>query len=484
MLEDLIRDRKEKLSRYEEELDSAYPARVRKGIAVSEFYSQFNAWKKNSRKKAILHGRLFSLRDQGKIVFGALKDETGSVQVVFTKDKTADFKVLKSSLDAGDIVEVEGGAFVTKRKEKSLLVRKGRIISKSVRPLPLTWYKLEDEELKLRKRYLDLLLDPDLREMFRKKSLFWNEFRAALTEAGYLEVETPVLESVPGGAETEPFVTHHNALDRDFYLRISLELPLKKLLVGGFARVFEIGRIFRNEGIDREHLQDYTQMECYAAYEDYTTLMKFIQKTYQRVIKKVFGTLTLEIQGKRISWGGSWDRVDYFKAFKKEAGLDLAVCSREDLEKKAQELGLEPEPYAGKGRLIDLVYKKTVRPKLVKPCFLVDPPVEVEPLAKRHPSDPRRVERFQVVALGTELGKGFSELNDPQDQRERFEEQMALREEGDPEAQMLDEDFLEALEYGMPPAAGFGVSERLFAVLMDRPIRETTMFPLMREKKV
>jgi len=303
-----------------------------------------------------------------------------------------------------------------------------------------------------------------------------------MKDAGFLEVETPVLEFVPGGAEAEPFQTHHKALDTDFYLRISLELPLKKLLVGGYEKVFEIGRIFRNEGIDREHLQDYTQMECYWAYADYNDMMAFVRKMYFLVVKKLFGGYVTKIGGRKIKWNGVWPKVDYFSVFKHESGLDLARVSREDLRKKAFALGLTPEKSAGRGRLIDLIFKKTVRPKLVSPCFLVNPPVDVEPLAKRLFSDPDRVERFQIVALGTELGKGFTELNDPVDQRARFEEQMKLREAGDKEAQRLDEDFLRALEYGMPPAAGFGMSERLFAVLMDRPVRETVIFPLMRPK--
>jgi lysyl-tRNA synthetase class 2 len=327
-----------------------------------------------------------------------------------------------------------------------------------------------------------MLVNPDVREMFRKKAVFWNTFREVLVREGFLEVEIPVLEAVPGGAEAEPFTTHHNALNTDFYLRISLELPLKKLLVAGYDAVFEIGRIFRNEGIDKDHLQDYTQLEFYWAYHDYRDLARFLEKTYQEVIRKTTGALVTTYGGKKIDWGKRWKHVDYVGMFKQNAGLDPLDASREELLTKARTLGLEPETKDGKGRLIDLIYKKTVRPKLVEPCFLIDPPVEVEPLAKRCLKDPRRVERLQIVAAGTELGKGFSELNDPFDQRARFDEQMKLRAAGDMEAQMLDEDYLRAMEYGMPPAAGFGVSERLFAVLMDKPVREATIFPLMRKK--
>ncbi|BCX16157.1 MAG: hypothetical protein KatS3mg098_386 [Candidatus Parcubacteria bacterium] len=252
--------------------------------------------------------------------------------------------------------------------------------------------------------------------------------------------------------------------------------------MGGFEKIYEIGRVFRNEGIDAEHLQDYTQMEFYWAYADYRQLMTFLKKMYRFVIKKTFGTLVFKWQGKKIDWGKEWKVYDYCKLFFKENKIDPKTASLEELLKKAQSLQIEVPQGAGKGRLIDLIYKKTVRPKLIQPCFLINPPVEIEPLAKRSEKDPRVVERLQVMAYGTELGKGFSELNDPQDQRERFEEQMKLRAAGDKEAQMLDEDFLEALEYGMPPTAGFGMSERLFAVLANKPIRETIFFPPMKKK--
>jgi lysyl-tRNA synthetase class 2 len=287
---------------------------------------------------------------------------------------------------------------------------------------------------------------------------------------------------VPGGAEAEPFITHHNALNTDFYLRISLEIALKKLMVAGYERVFEIGRVFRNEGIDAEHLQDYTALEFYWAYADYNDLMKFVEKMYKRVIKNTCGTLKTEWKGQVIDWGKKWGTVDYYDIFKKQYKIDLATVTKKELYEKAKKEGLQVTQKLGKGRLIDMLFKK-YRPKLVQPCFLVNTPADIEPLAKRMEKEPHKVERFQVVAGGTELGKGFSEANDPVDQRERFEEQAKLRERGDAEAHRLDEDFLEALEYGMPPTAGFGTAERLFAVIMNRPVRETVFFPLMRKKK-
>jgi lysyl-tRNA synthetase class 2 len=292
-----------------------------------------------------------------------------------------------------------------------------------------------------------------------------------------------VLENIPGGAEAEPFVTHHKALDRDYFMRISLELPLKRLLVGGYEKVFEIGRVFRNEGVDREHLQEYDMLEFYKAYVDLKKGMNFVEKLYKEIVEEVCGKMETEHGVNKINWGGKWETRDYFELFFKETGIDLdKEVSSADLQMKADELGIKYEKKYGKGRMIDTIYKKTVRPKLIQPCFLVGHPIEVSPLAKKNPKDPRKVLRMQVLVGGSELGNGFSELNDPIDQRARFEEQTKLRAAGDTEAQMLDEDFVEALEYGMPPAFGFGFSERLFAFLLNKSVRETVIFPPMRDK--
>jgi lysyl-tRNA synthetase class 2 len=325
-------------------------------------------------------------------------------------------------------------------------------------------------------------MNPEVREMFVKKSKFWASMQKFLVDRGFLQVEAPVLEPIPGGAEAEPFVTHHNALDRDFYLRISLELPLKKLIVGGFEKVFEIGRIFRNEGISTTHLQDYTQMEFYWAYADFNDLKKFLREMYQYIIQETFGTLQIESNGVTVDWSGDWEEVDYIAVFKEHTGIDLQDASEGDLKSYADKQHIKYEEFAGRGRLIDLIFKK-IRSKIPmdKPKFLVNQPLELEPLAKRDPKNPKVVQRLQIIAYGTELGKGFGELNDPLDQRSRFEEQMKLRESGDSEAQMIDEDYLEAMEYGMPPLAGFGVSERLFAMLVNKSVRETVIFPPMKD---
>ena len=482
MLEDILQERRKKLAKLKESGIDPYPATSDRTILAADAHKKFASLSR-AKKKVSLAGRITAFRDQGNILFLDLTDETGRIQIVIKKDNLAEFKLWKSTLDTGDFVSVFGPLFKTQKGEESVEVFKLSLLTKSLRPIPSEHYGIEDPDVRLRKRYLEILTSHGTMELFRKKTVFWETIRTYLKKEGFLEVETPVLENIPGGAEAEPFKTRHNALGTDLYLRISLELPLKKLLVGGYEKVFEIGRIFRNEGVDREHLQDYTQLEFYSAYHDYNDLMVLIEKMYKAVIQKTCNSLVIKHAGKKIDWGKKWKKVDYAELFKKENKIDPTTATVEELKKRAVELKLQLEKNHGKGRLIDLIFKHTARPKLIEPCFLINPPVEIEPLAKRSRKNPACVERFQVMAAGTELGKGFSELNDPQDQRARFEEQMKLREAGDKEAQFLDEDFLEALEYGMPPAAGFGLSERLFAVLMDKPVRETVIFPLMRPRK-
>ena len=481
MLDDLIKERLKKREALEKAGEVVYPARVHRTHLVGEILKSFASIAKAKKNVTVL-GRIMGMRGQGGVAFIDVKDESGKIQGVLKKDTLKDFRLFRDNLDIGDFVEVSGPLFETKAGEKSIEAKSFRMAAKSMRPIPSEFYGLKDTETRLRKRYLDILLNDDVREIFLEKAKFWDSVREYLTANGFLAVETPILEGVPGGAEAEPFETHHNALNENFYLRISLELPLKRLMVAGFEKVFEIGRIFRNEGISAEHLQDYAQMEFYWAFADYREVMKFTEAMYKQVIKTTCGTLTTTHNDKKINWGKKWKTYDYYNLFKDETGLDLGKATREELLKKARELKLDAPANLGRGRLIDLLFKNTVRPKLVEPGFLIDPPVDIEPLAKRTEYDPGRVERFQIVAGGTELGKGFSELNDPVDQRKRFEEQMKLRAAGDREAQMIDEDYLEAMEYGMPPTGGFGMSERLFAFLMDKPVRETVIFPLLRKK--
>jgi lysyl-tRNA synthetase class 2 len=483
-LEDIIAVRKARLEAIKAAGVDPYPSTTDRTHTNQAALEDFDGLQ---NQKLTLVGRIRSWRDMGKIIFAHIEDGTAKIQVLFKKEALGDeeFNFLLKNFDIGDFIEATGTLFKTKTEEKTLQASKYKMLAKSLLPLPSEHYGLADEETRLRKRYLDILTNPETKELFIKKNKFWSSMRKFLVEHGFLELEMPILEAVPGGAEAEPFITHHNALDKDFYLRISLELPLKKMLVAGYEKVFEIGRIFRNEGMDTEHLQDYMQMEFYWAYGDFEKLMEFLEKMYQYVIKETFGTLKLPYQGQTIDWSGTWPRLDYFELFKKHTGLDLNSITEDELRIYADRHHVKYEPAAQKGRLMDLIFKKTIRvlPEVaMQPAFLINQPIELEPLAKKDPANPKRVQRAQILACGSEMGKGFGELNDPVDQEQRFGYQMKLREAGDKEAQMLDRDYVEAMEYGMPPAAGFGLSERLFAVLMDKSIRETVIFPPMKDK--
>jgi lysyl-tRNA synthetase class 2 len=481
MLDNIQKTKLKKLENIKASGMEAYPEKSRRDFTIGETIEKFSEIK----KEIYLVGRVRSFRPMGGSAFAHIEDESGKIQIFLSKKIIGDekYKLFADNIETGDFVEVKGKLFKTKKEEKTLEVADWKMLSKNIRPIPTEYFGLKDTEALIRKRYLDLMMNPETREIFRKKNIFWQTIRNYLAKNGFLELQTPVLEHIPGGAEAEPFITHHNALNQDFYLRISLELPLKRLLVGGYEKVFEIGRVFRNEGIDREHLQEFEYMEFYEAYSDLEKGIAMIEKMYKEIVFKVAGGYKTEYEGEKIKWDGNWPRVDYFEAFQKETGIDLSqVVSVEDLKKKAKELKIEFDPACGKGRIIDAIYKKTVRQKLIQPCFLVGHPIEVSPLAKKDPNNPKKVLRVQIVAGKSELGNGFSELNDPIEQKNRFLEQMKLREAGDKEAQMIDEDFVEALEYGMPPAFGFGMSERLFAFIMDKSVRETVIFQAVKGK--
>ncbi|MGB4834369.1 MAG: lysine--tRNA ligase [Candidatus Moraniibacteriota bacterium] len=493
MREDILTAKHEKLAKIVTALGSAYPEKARRTDTNQAVLDRFDELNGTATQVSVV-GRVRSLRTMGKIAFCHIEDGSGKIQGFFSQELLAPvdapqdnskFALFKETVELGDFISMTGTVFLTKQNEKSVRVESWQMLSKSLLPLPTEFYGLKDEEALLRQRYLDLVMNPETRELFVKKNAFWQTVRTFLATRGFLEVQTPVLEHVPGGAEAEPFVTHHHALDQDFYLRISLELPLKRLLVGGYERVFEIGRVFRNEGIDREHLQEFDHIEFYSAYTDFETGCVMVEELYREIVRAVAGdSLTTTHEGETLDWSKPFPRIDYFEAFQTETGIDLSGnVTVEILRAKADELGIKYESAAGNGRLIDTIYKKTVRQKLIQPCILVGHPVEVSPLAKLDPTNPRRTLRMQPIAGRSELGNGFAELNDPIDQRARFEAQMKLREAGDAEAQMLDEDFLQALEYGMPPAFGFGMSERLFAVLMDKSVRETVIFPPMKTKE-
>ncbi len=483
MREDILQTKLDKLEKIREAGMESYPEKCERTMTNAEALKKFEELSE-SGQEIFLVGRVKSNRPMGNACFTHIEDGTDKVQLFLSKQNVGDekYKLFVKSVENGDFIQAKGKLFLTKQDEKSLEVHEWKMLSKNIRPIPTEYFGLKDEEMLLRKRYLDLMMNPETREIFRKKNVFWQTVRGFLAAEGFLEVQTPVLEHTPGGADAEPFVTHYNALDQDFYLRISLELPLKRLLVGGLEKVFEIGRVFRNEGMDRDHLQEFDHMEFYAAYWDFARGLEFIEKMYREIVLKVTGGYVHESEGEKIDWEKPFPVVDYFTEFKKETGIDLSGdVTVAELKKKADELKIKYELGYGLGRMIDTLYKKTVRQKLIQPCFLVGHPLAVSPLAKIDPTNPKKVLRVQVVAGRGELCNAFSELNDPIDQKNRFLEQMAARESGDKEAQMMDEDFVEALEYGMPPAFGFGMSERFFAFIMNRSVRETTIFPSVKK---
>lgn len=483
-LEEIRDERLKKIAILKEGGILPYPATSKKDHNLIDVAENFDELSK--KESVFLAGRIMSLRGQGAIVFFNFYDGTGTFQGLFKKGDIANegFDLFSKTADIGDFIQVSGSLFITKRGEKTILVKDWKMLAKSLRPLPGEYYGFKDEEERLRKRYLDILMNKDIRDMFYKRSKFWMTIRNFLLEKGFLEIETPVLENTPGGAEARPFITHHNALDMDVFLRISAgELWQKRLMVAGFPKVFEIGRIFRNEGMDAEHLQDYTQMEFYSAYMDYNDGMRLVKEMYRKIASDVFGTLKFNMKGHDVDLEKEWEVYDYVKTIKDKTGIDIEKDDLCEMEDKLQELGVEYDKKGfNKNRAIDNLWKYC-RKFISGPGFLINVPVSIEPLAKRRSDNKNYVERFQVILAGSEVGKGFSELNDPIDQAERLREQANLREGGDEEAQMYDEDFIEALEYGMPPTCGFGVSERLFSFLMDKPMRECQIFPLLKPQK-
>ena len=482
--EELRKTRLEKLKKLESAGILAYPAKTNRTHSVAEALELFGKLFK-SKKNIILAGRIMAMRGHGGATFLDINDGSGKIQVIIKTDKVGEkgYQFFMDVFDIGDFVEIKGILFTTKRGEKTIEAEDYKMLSKALLPLPEKWHGIQDVEEKLRKRYLDIIFNPEIKEMVIKRTMFWASMREFLVEKGFLEVETPVLETTPGGADARPFKTHHNALDMDVYLRISMgELWQKRLMVAGFEKTFEIGRQFRNEGMDSEHLQDYTQMEFYWAYADYEQGMKLVEEMYKYVAKKTFKNLKFKIRGFDVDLGKKWEKYDYTSTIAKYTGVNIAEASLPEMEKALQKLKID---YDKNGfnitRAIDNLWKHC-RKNISGPGFLINVPIIMEPLAKKMEKNPKLVQRFQVILAGSENGKGYSELNDPVDQAERFAEQQKLREQGDEEAQRYDKDFVEALEHGMPPTCGFGVSERLFAFFMDKPTRDCQIFPLMKPK--
>lgn len=482
-LEELKNVRLEKLQKLKDAGMNPYPAQVSRDYSLKQINSDFKNLE-GSGKTISLVGRVMSIRGQGAIVFVSIFDGTDKLQSVFKKDDMTEnlFQLFTDAVDIGDFIQVNGTLFLTQRGQESILVKDWCIIAKSLLPLPSEYYGLEDNDERFRKRYLDILLNPEIREIFEKKTLFWDATREFLKNEGFLEVETPTLEVTTGGAEARPFITHHNDYDMEVYLRISVgELWQKRLLAAGFPRVFEIGRVYRNEGSSPEHLQEFTNHEFYAAYMDYKEGMIFTERMLKEVVQKTFNQYKFTIKEFEVDLEPKWEVIEYVPYVKEKTGIDVLTATLEDMKKKLEELGVSYEG-ENRERLMDTLWKYC-RKQIAGPTWLIHHPKLVSPLAKACVDQPELVERCQLILGGAEVFNGFSELNDPLDQRARFEEQRKLIDAGDEEAMMPDWEFVEMLEHGMPPAFGFAYGDRLFSFLVNKPIRETQMFPLMKPKE-
>lgn len=440
-------------------------------------------------------GRIMSLRIMGKAAFFDLQDETGTIQVYVRRDDLPDGfynEVVKKLLDIGDLVGVRGFVFRTRMGEVSVHTHALELLAKSLRPLPVVketdgavYNEVTDKEFRYRQRYVDLIVNPEVRDVFRKRSNMISAMRRFLDARGYLEVETPVLQPIYGGASARPFITYHNALDMKLYLRIADELYLKRLLVGGFSGVYEIAKDFRNEGLSRFHNPEFTMMELYVAYKDYVWMMDLVEELLEYIATHLHGSPEVTAGGRTISFERPWKRIPLYSAIEEYTGENIVGLDRDDLERVARRLGVDVDDTMGKGKLIDEIFSEKVEPHLIEPTFIIDYPVELSPLAKRHRHHDGLVERFELICNGKEICNAFSELNDPIDQRQRFEEQARMLAQGDEEAMQLDEDYLRALEYGMPPAAGLGIGIDRLAMLMtgQESIRDVILFPLLRPEK-
>lgn len=462
-----------------------------------ELIKKFEASPEDETLKAIsFAGRIMSIRDMGKAAFAVMQDSVGKIQIYVKRDEvcTGEDKTLydivwKKLLDIGDIIGVKGYVFRTKMGEISIHVSEFKLLTKSLKPLPIvkekegeTFDAVTDPELRYRQRYVDLIINPHVREVFRKRTLLINTMRSYLDAKGYMEVETPILQPLYGGAAARPFKTHHNTLDMTLYLRIANELYLKRLIVGGFDGVYEFSKDFRNEGMDRTHNPEFTQVELYVAYKDYEWMMNLVEEMVEQVAIALNGTTAVQVGENTIDFKRPWKRYTMYEAIQHFTGVDISLMNEEEMRKAANTMGVHPDNTMGRGKIIDEIFGAKCEGNLMQPTFITDYPVEMSPLAKAHRSKPGLVERFEAICNGKEMCNAFSELNDPIDQRKRFEEQLELGKRGDEEAMQLDEDFLRAIEYGMPPTAGLGIGiDRLTMIMTNQPsIQDVLFFPQMR----
>ncbi len=489
--------RREKLQKLTELGINAYPAEEYKITDTAEYLKV--AYEEG--KKVKIAGRLMSRRIQGKASFAELQDSTGKIQVYFNRDeicpgedKTLYNDVYKHLLDIGDIIGIEGEMFKTQVGEITVLVKNFTLLTKSLRPLPLPKVDAEghvfdafnDPEMRYRQRYADLVVNPNVKEIFVKRTKLFNAMREFFNKAGYFEVETPILQAIPGGAAARPFITHHNALDIPLYLRIANELYLKRLIVGGFDGVYEFSKNFRNEGMDRTHNPEFTAMEIYVAYKDYNWMMTFTEQLLEFCAREVNGGGSKSTFGEHeIQWKAPYPRISMTDAIIQYTGFDITGKSEDEIRDFAKSIGIEVNETMGKGKLIDEIFGEKCEGNFIQPTFITDYPIEMSPLTKKHRSKEGLTERFELMVCGKEIANAYSELNDPIDQRERFEEQLKLSEKGDDEAMFIDQDFLRALEYGMPPTSGLGIGmDRLIMFLTNNPsIQEVLFFPQMRPEK-
>lgn len=488
--------RREKLQKLTEMGIDAFPA------AAYQITETTKSIKENFEegKKVKIAGRLMSRRIQGKASFAELQDSEGRIQVYFNRDeictgedKTMYNEVYKHLLDIGDIIGIEGELFKTQVGEMTVMVKDFMLLTKTIRPLPLPkvdadgniFDAFNDPELRYRQRYVDLVVNPQVKDVFVKRTKMFNAMRTFFNDAGYFEVETPILQSIPGGAAARPFITHHNALDIPLYLRIANELYLKRLIVGGFDGVYEFSKNFRNEGMDRTHNPEFTAMEIYVAYKDYNWMMEFTEKLLEYTAVQVNGKTESTFGEHTINWKAPYPRVSMTEAIQKFTGFDITGKTEQELYDFAKSIGIEVDETMGKGKLIDEIFGEKCEGNFIQPTFITDYPIEMSPLTKKHRTKEGLTERFELMVCGKEIANAYSELNDPIDQRERFEAQLALSERGDDEAMFIDHDFLRALEYGMPPTSGLGIGmDRLIMFLTNNPsIQEVLFFPQMRPEK-
>ena len=491
--------RRESLHKLRELGIDPYPAAEYKINATSREIKEKYSEEKNNFQEVCIAGRIMSRRIMGKASFAELQDHEGRIQIYVNRDeicpdddKTMYNEVFKKLLDRGDIIGVEGFVFKTQMGEITVHVKSLTVLNKSLRPLPVvkekdgkTYDAFTDPEQRYRQRYVDLIVNPQVKDVFVKRTKIIDTMRQMFNEYGYLEVETPILQSIPGGAAARPFVTHHNALNIPLYLRIANELYLKRLIVGGFEGVYEFAKDFRNEGMDRTHNPEFTVMEIYVAYKDYKWMMDFTEQICERVALALHRTTKVQLGEHVIDYKIPYPRVTMNDAIKEHTGYDISGKTEEQLREICDKLGIETDPSMGKGKLIDEIFGEKCEPHYIQPTFITDYPVEMSPLTKRHRDNPELTERFELMVNGKELANAYSELNDPIDQRERFEDQLKLSEKGDDEAMFIDQDFLRALEYGMPPTSGMGMGiDRLTMFMTNSPsIQDVLFFPQMKPEK-